>query len=184
VPYRRVAARYAEALFAVAQERYAVEAVREELADLVQAVDSVPELRMLLARPDLPADMKLAAVRSALGDQVSATVSGLLDALVRHGRGELAEEVAEAFGELADDAAGVVRAEARSVVPLTPEQRRRLVGALARTTGRRVELEEAIDPSVLAGVRLWVGDRLIDGSAAGRLERLREQLISVRGMKP
>lgn len=181
MPYRSVAARYAEALFDVARERDVVEAVRAELRDLTQAVESSPELRELLQRADLEAGRKLEILRSALGEQLSATVLALLDGMLYHGRGEAVGEVAEAFGELADDAAGVVRAEARTVLPLREEQRDRLVAALSRLTGRQVSLEERVDPQVLAGVRVQVGDRLIDGSAAGRLERMREQLISLRG---
>jgi len=52
-----------------------------------------------------------------------------------------------------------------------------LTAVLARFTGKRVLLEERTDPDVLAGVRVRVGDRLIDGSAAGRLQRLREELL-------
>lgn len=84
---------------------------------------------------------------------------------------------------MADDAAGVVKAEASTVVPLTPVQRSRLTGALSRITGRRVVLAERVEPEVLAGVRVQVGDRLIDGSAAGRLERMREELVAVEGAR-
>jgi F-type H+-transporting ATPase subunit delta len=89
--------------------------------------------------------------------------------------------VSEAFQALADRADGVVVAEAETVAPLTDQQRDRLVAALERLTGQRVRLEERLDASVLAGVRLRVGDRLIDGSAAGRLARMSEELMAAQG---
>jgi F-type H+-transporting ATPase subunit delta len=177
----RVAARYAEALFGLAQERRAVAALRRELADMAELVRGSQELRSLLERPDVSADRKAAALDAALGGRFSRELLGLLEVLVNHQRGEAVQAVSQAFDALADRAEGVVVAEAETVVPLTGQQRQRLVAALARLTGQRVRLEERVDPSVLAGVRLRVGDRLIDGSAAGRLARMREELMGARG---
>jgi len=177
VTSRRVASRYAEALFSLAHERAATDAVRQELRELTQVIGETPVLADLLERPDLDADRKLAAIDAAIGDRFSEMVLSLLAALVRHRRGEYVAEVTAAFDEMADVAAGVVRAEATTAISLSDEQRARLTAALARFTGKQVLLEERTDPEVLAGVRVRVGDRLIDGSAAGRLQRLREDLL-------
>ena len=178
---RRAAARYAEALFGIARDEDGVEAVRAELVELARVIEATPELQLLLRRPDLEGERKLGAVRAALGGRFTETVMALVEGLVRHQRGDSVEAVSEVFGELADAAAGVVRAEAETVVALTAEQRARLVGALSRITGKKVELEERIAPEILAGLRLRVGDRLIDGSAVGRLRRMREELMNVQG---
>jgi F-type H+-transporting ATPase subunit delta len=172
-----VASRYAEALFGLAHEREATDAVRQELHELTLVIREAPVLADLLERPDIDADRKLAAVNAAVGDRFSEMVLSLLATLVHHRRGEYVPEVTAAFDEMADAAAGVVRAEATTAVPLSGEQRERLTAVLARFTGKRVLLEERTDPDVLAGVRVRVGDRLIDGSAAGRLQRLREELL-------
>jgi F-type H+-transporting ATPase subunit delta len=177
----RVAARYAEALFGLALDRESVGDLRRELADLVGLLEGSDELRHLLGRADLPAQQKLSAVEGALGGAFSKVVFSLLAALVRHGRGEAVAGVVDAYDELADEAAGVVRAEVCTVVPLGGGQRDRLTAILEHMTGQRISLAERVDPTVLAGVRLQVGDRLIDGSAAGRLARLREELIEERG---
>lgn len=180
---RRAAARYAEALFGLAQETGQTDAVRAELDGLARLVERTPALAELLTRPDLEPERKLAAVTAALRGQFSGPVIALLAALLRHGRGEEVAAVADAFAEMADEAAGVVRAEARTVVALSGEQRARLAAVLSRMTGRRVVLEERIDPGILAGVRVRVGDRLVDGSAAGRLQRMHEELMVVGGLE-
>lgn len=177
----RIAARYAEALFGLAQQGGAVARLRRELAELADLIEGSRDLRALLKRPDLPADRKTAALDAALGGRFSREIIALVEALVRHHRGEAAPAVSEAFQALADRADGVVVAEAETVAPLTDQQRERLVAALERLTGQRVRLEERLDASVLAGVRLRVGDRLIDGSAAGRLARMSEELMAARG---
>jgi len=176
-----VAARYAEGLFKAAQAEGTVEALRAEVDGLAQLVAQTPALRSLIERPDLEADRKLETLRATLGRHLTQTVMNLLGSLVRHGRGHHLAATAEAFGHLADEAAGVVRGEVRTAVGLTGEQRSRLVAALEQLTGRRVLLEERLDGTVLCGVRVRVGDRLIDGSGAGRLARLRESLVQVRG---
>jgi F-type H+-transporting ATPase subunit delta len=177
----RIAARYAEALFDLARERDAVAAIRGELDALVEAAERSPELARLLERPDLPAEQKLTALRAVLGDELSQVVMALLAALVNHSRGEAVDEVAAAYGELADESAGVLRAEAMTVLPLSQDQQERMVAALRRVTGKQIRLEARVDPRVLAGVRLRVGNELMDGSAAGRLASLREELINERG---
>ncbi|UCC68453.1 MAG: ATP synthase F1 subunit delta [Armatimonadota bacterium] len=179
---RRAAQRYAEALFGLARERRREGGVREELEELVALVAAAPELRSLLERPDLEANRKLEALSAGLAGQLSETVSALLATLVRHGRGDSLQGVAEDYGELADEAAGVTRAEVETAVPLSEAQRRRLVGALERVAGQRVRLEERADRAVLAGVRVRLGDKLIDGSAAGRLTRMREELMDRQGL--
>jgi F-type H+-transporting ATPase subunit delta len=183
VTSRRVAARYAEALFGIAGERGSVDALRAELGELVRVIQASPDLAGLLERPDIEAERKLQALQTALSSRFSDAVLALLATLVRHRRGDHVPEVAAAFDELADDAAGVVRAEATTAVPLTDDQRRRLVSVLNGITGRKVALEERIDPEILAGMTVRVGDRLVDGSAAGRLRRLREELIGMEGSK-
>ncbi len=177
----RIGQRYGEALFELARERRATEEVRGELEELVALVAAAPEVRSLLVRPDLEVDRKLEALSAALGEQFSETIGALLANLVRHGRAESLPEVVEAYGGLADEAAGVVKAEVETAVPLSEEQRGRLVRALERLVGQRVRLEEQTDEAVLAGVRVSLGGRLIDGSAAGRLARMREELMETRG---
>jgi len=177
----RVVARYAEALFGLAQERRATTALRRELAEIAQLVRGSQELRSVLTRPDVPPDTKAASLDTALAGRFSREVLALLQVLVSHQRGDAVPAVSEAFDVLADRAEGTVVAEAETVVSLTGEQRERLVRALERLTGQRVRLKERRDPAVLAGVRLRVGEQLIDGSAAGRLARLREELMDVRG---
>lgn len=178
---RRAALRYAEALLAAAQERGEVDDLRGELDALVQAVEEAPLLRALLARPDLEPAQKEQALHAALGGRLSPLAFSLLGVLLAHGRGQDLGAVREAYRDLADEAAGIAQAEARSVVPLTPDQRRRLVAGLEKQFGRTIVLQERIDPSVLAGVSVQVGDRLIDGSAAGRLARMRDALLGPEG---
>jgi F-type H+-transporting ATPase subunit delta len=176
-----VAARYAEALFEAAREQSRIEELRKQLDDLVQLAQAAPDLRSLLARPDVDAERKLQVLQRVLGRELAPVLMGLVEALLRHNRGDHLGAVKREFARLADAAAGVVRGEVRTVVPLTDEQRRRLTAALERVTGARVLLSQRLDPTVVAGAVVQLGDRLVDGSAAGRLARMRGELMRVEG---
>jgi F-type H+-transporting ATPase subunit delta len=74
---------------------------------------------------------------------------------------------------LADEARGLAEAWVETAIPLTSDQEQRLRAALERMTGKMVEMHMRMEPEVLAGVRVRIGDHLIDGSAAGRLQAMR-----------
>jgi len=105
-------------------------------------------------------------------------VLNLVLLLLRRGRIDLLPRVAREFARLDDLRNGVVNATATSAAPLDPDEVRALTARLQRLTGGRVELTTNVDPSLLGGVVVRLGDRLIDGSVRGRLERLRSRLAS------
>ena len=86
--------------------------------------------------------------------------------------------VAAEFRRLDNQRKGITQASATSAAELTPAEVEALTSKLEQFTGGRVELDVAVDPSLLGGLVVRVGDRLIDGSVRGRLERLRNQLAS------
>ena len=104
----------------------------------------------------------------------------LIALLLRRGRIEQLPRVAAEFRRLDNARQGITVATATSAAPLTPDEVRALTGRLEQMTGGRIELDLQVDPSLLGGLVVRVGDRLIDGSVRGRLERLRNQLVCRR----
>lgn len=178
---RKLARRYAEAVFSLAQEQGRLEKFEAELAGADRALAAAPELTALLAHPEFPRESKLRLIEQALAGQVSAEMVSLLRLLVSRGRQALFPVIREEFAALADEARNLLRGRVASAIPLAPEQKGRLREKLAAITGKQVELQEELDPALLAGVRVWLGDRMIDGSAAGRLAALRLSLIRPGG---
>ncbi len=105
-------------------------------------------------------------------------VLNLIALLLRRGRIEELPRVAAEFRRLDDERQGVTHATATSAAALTRDEVSALTERLEQTTGGRVALDIQVDPSLLGGLVVRVGDRLIDGSVRGRLERLRNQLVS------
>lgn len=171
------ARRYAEAAFEVAMRDGTLETWRAEL-DLAAGVVSDERVLAVLANPAIAAEKRAAMVEDILGPNVSRPVLNLIQLMLRRGRIDQLARVAAEFRRLDDERQGITHATATSAAPLEPDEIRALTARLEQTTGGRVALEVEVDPSLLGGLVVRVGDRMIDGSVRGRLERLRNQLVS------
>jgi F-type H+-transporting ATPase subunit delta len=171
------ARRYAEAAFEVAVRDDTVEAWRAEL-DTAAAIESDPTVGRMLANPALPFEARIKMAKAIFGKVVSGPVLNLIGLMLRHGRIHELPRLAEEFRRLDNARRGITIATAVSAAPLTKDEVRALTERLEQLTGGTVELEVQVDPSLLGGLVVRVGDRMIDGSVRGRLERLRNQLVS------
>ena len=178
---RKVSRRYAEAIFSLARDQGRLDDLQAELAAANRLLAEAPDLRALLDHPEIAREQKLSLLEAAFAGRFSPELVSFLRLLVLRRRQNLLPEMEEEFAALADEARAVVRARVESAIPLAPEQRTRLRDKLAAMTGKRVELEEEVAPALLAGLRVWLGDRMIDGSAARRLAELRATLLALRG---
>jgi F-type H+-transporting ATPase subunit delta len=170
-----VAATYAEALFEAAEAQSAVDQVRTELGEFSEAMAPGTELREVLTSPEIETAAKRAAV-SELMEGAHPVSMGLVQVLVDRGRiGEIAE-VVTAYGRRVDTAEGRVVVTAVTAVPLTPELREQIREKVRAQTGRDAELEETVDPSIIGGLVLRVGEVVVDASLRTRLEEMRRSL--------
>jgi F-type H+-transporting ATPase subunit delta len=171
------ARRYAEAAFQVAQRDGTLETWRAEL-DEASAVTADEQVERMLANPAVALETRLEMAQSIFGKVVSKPVLNLIGLMLRRGRIDQLPRVAAEFRRLDNARQGITLATATSAAPLSPDEVRALTARVEQLTGGRVELDLQVDPSLLGGLVVRVGDRLIDGSVRGRLERLRNQLVS------
>jgi F-type H+-transporting ATPase subunit delta len=167
---------YAAGIFAIARAEDQLERVQNELLQIARAFRSSAELRDSLSNPQLPADRKSAIVNGLLESRASELTVAFVNFVVGLGR---ASSLPDIVDELAETAAAAVNrevAEIRTAVDLDPATIERLVAALARQTGKRLEPKVIVDPSVIGGIVARVGDTVIDGSVQKRLSGLREAL--------
>ena len=169
--------RYAEAAFEVATRDSTIERWRSEL-DAAAAVIGDERAMEALANPALPIDQRSVAVAGLLQGIASDPVQNLVQLLLRRGRIEQLPRVAVEFRRLDDRRQGITHATVTSAAPLSPDEVRALTARLEQSAGGRIALDTKVDESLLGGLVVRVGDRLIDGSVRGRLERLRSKLIS------
>ncbi len=171
------ARRYAEAAFEVAQRDGTVEAWRSEL-DAAGEIAADDQVGRMLGNPAVALETRTEMAESIFGKTVSKPVLNLIGLMLRRGRIEQLPRVAAEYRRLDNARQGITLATATSAAPLSPDEVQALTARMEQLTGGRVELDLRTDPSLLGGLVVRIGDRLIDGSVRGRLERLRNQLVS------
>jgi F-type H+-transporting ATPase subunit delta len=171
------ARRYAEAAFEVATRDDAIEAWRAEL-DAAAAIAADERVTRMLGNPAVPLETRFEMAEATFGKVVGRPVLNLIGLMLRRGRIHELPRIAAEFRRLDNARQGITLATAISAAPLSKDEIRAVTERLEQLTGGRVELEVQEDPSLLGGLVVRVGDRMIDGSVRGRLERLRNQLVS------
>jgi F-type H+-transporting ATPase subunit delta len=172
-----VATTYAEALYEAAEGAGAVPQVAADVDAFAEAVDSSGELRMVLENPEIDSRAKGSAV-GALAADAHPLFANFLQVLVDRGRAGEFPEIADAFRERVARAQARLEVEAVTAVPLPDDLRARIVESLQASTGSTVELSESVDPDVVGGLVLRVGEVVVDGSVRRRLEDLRHDLAA------
>ena len=166
-----VARPYAEAAFRSAAQKNALPQVAETLA-LVAAIAHDGAMRSLLSDPRVTAAQKKEIFAEVAGTRMDDVTRNLVAILVDNARAELIGEIATQFDALKREHDKVVRARITSAQPLTEAQRADIVAAIERRYGKKVEAEMDVDPELLGGARVQVGDQVIHASVRDALGQM------------
>lgn len=173
----QVGRRYAQAVFAIARDSGTIAQWRSDLDD-VASVLAESGLARGFADGRVPVEQRQALAERVL--DVSPMALNLARILIARGRSGSARAVAEAFGALADAHEGIAYADVTTAVPLEPAQVERIAAELGQSIGARVNVRPAVDPSIVGGMIVRIGDRIVDGSVKTRLRELRKDLVRAR----
>lgn len=174
-----VAARYARALMIVTEKRGETVRALEDLKGLVTVMAHGSPVAQHLASPQLRLADKREALRRALEPRVVRVVLLFVDLLLRKRRLDELATIAVEFEALVEKAQGVQRAHAVSAVPMEEAEASRLHAALERTTGKKIKLTREVDPSIIGGALVRIGDHVIDRTVRTLLESIEKQLYEV-----
>jgi F-type H+-transporting ATPase subunit delta len=170
-----VARPYAEAVFKLAEAQNALAKWSDMLA-LLGAVAADPRVRATVTDPNL-SDAKVAGLFiSILAGKLTGDAENLVRVLAEYGRLELLPEIRAQYEVLKDEREGVVEAEIYSAFDLPQPQLSDLVQRLEKKTGRKVRARVQLDKDLIGGVKVVIGDKVIDGSARAQLGALENQL--------
>jgi F-type H+-transporting ATPase subunit delta len=170
-----VARPYAEAAFKLADEAGALAKWSEMLAALAQVAKD-PRVRAAVGDPNL-SDAQVAGLFIAvLGGKLTGEAENFVRVLAHNGRLELLPAIREQFEALKNEREGVVEAEVQSAFELSAAQLKDLVQRLEKKTGRKVRVHVAVDRELIGGVKIVLGDKVIDGSARAQLGALETAL--------
>lgn len=167
---------YADAVVALAKAEGSLEYVETELLAVARAVDSNEGLRSTLADPTKPVGMRLGFVETQVLSAAHPTTKAALAMIIAAGRAGDLTSIATKVAEVASASRNRELAEVHVAKAITGEQREALRLALERSTGKNLDLQVIIDPSVVGGVRARIGDTVIDGSVAKRLDEVRARM--------
>ena len=169
------ARRYAEAVLALSPNERAVAELRASLEKLGPVFDRVTVAG--LRDPSVPMKQRIAALSAALAGE-PASIRSLMVLLLETDRIALVPQIALAFGDLVDRREGIAKARITTAVPLEEPEQRELVSRLERESGRKLRASFAVDPTLIGGAKVQIGDHLIDSSVRTKLVALGRQLAS------
>ena len=166
-----VARPYAEATFRAALEKHTLAATADSLA-LLAAIAADAQMRFVLSDPKVGGRQKKELFGAVAADRIDDISRSLVSVLIDNHRDALIGEIAAQFDELKREHERVVRARITSAQPLSDSQRNDIVSALERRYGRKVEAELDVDPQLLGGARVQVGDQVIHASVRDALAQM------------
>jgi F-type H+-transporting ATPase subunit delta len=172
-----VAKVYAEALFTLATERGQREALDQEFRDLLELVRNERAIADFFASPGTPSDDKLAVIEESIAPHVDPVTANFLRLLVQKSRETALVPILEAYQERVDRAEGRVEVRVTAAEPLDEGLLNRIANKLGEVTGQRIDLRSDVDPELIGGLRIRMGDRLLDASLQSRLRQLRERAL-------
>jgi F-type H+-transporting ATPase subunit delta len=168
---------YANALADVALAQGAAEPALKQLNEFGAAYAQSAELRTFLASPAVDSGVKHAVIEKLIARmRASKIIRNFLFLIIDHRRTQLLPEIVATFQQVVRQRQGVAEAEISSAVELSAAQKTALAKTLARLTGRKIETKYSLDPALLGGAVVRIGDTIYDGSLRSRLNELRARL--------
>lgn len=168
---------YASALLEAAREKGTLPAVREEFSAVVEALAASSELRGMLLNPQVDARARSAALDATFAE-ADPTFRNFLVLLAEKGRLADAEEVHREFERLVAIDERVMRVELTTAQELSEGEAQEILAQIEQRSGRRVEATRTVDPDLIGGLILQAGSMRVDASVRGRLDKLREELVT------
>jgi F-type H+-transporting ATPase subunit delta len=167
---------YARSLFEVAKEHDKLDVVREQLGEIADAIGESHELQVFFFSPYFSTDEKVEGLRSALQDADESVVN-FLDLLIEKHRMPALFRIRREFDALWEQENRLLPVQVTSAIELDESTVRQIGDAIGEQTGRRIELTSEVDPGILGGIVLRVGNSILDASIRNRLEKLRKQVV-------
>jgi F-type H+-transporting ATPase subunit delta len=170
-----VAYRYAKSLIDLAEEKNTLEAVKQDMSFFVQTLKQNTQLQAVLRNPIISHDKKRNILQAVFTGRVDASTDAFFKIMVNKGRAEILYATAQEFVNQYDIKKGVVKATVISAAPLSEANKQLIADEVKSMGGNAVQLQTKIDPALIGGFVLTVGDRQIDTSVATSLQKLKKE---------
>ncbi len=172
---------YAKALLGAASAASddSAESVVEELGKLVsQVIDKMPNFQSVLESPRISVEEKTAILDRSLKGRVSETVLRFLKVVCEHGRLDCLSEIYQEARRLHNESKRVVQVKITTAITIDAKVYRRVLEQLREKFGKELDVETYVDPKLIGGIVVRVGDKVFDGSVAQKMQSLREEAVA------
>lgn len=173
-----VAGRYGTALFELAVENNNVDSIKQEVINLKNILSEEKEFVELIKHPRISMDARRKMVEDVFGGKISDELLGLIDLTIQKGRQNLLLEIFEDFLSQVNTYHGIAVVSITSQTALSDAQKQQLIKKLETITNKKVSLVEYIDETLIGGMMLRMGDRIVDYSIKGMLGRMTKQMLT------
>jgi F-type H+-transporting ATPase subunit delta len=170
----RAAIRYAKAILEIAQTSGKADAVNQDMKSVVTAVAESAELKDFLSSPVIKMEVKKAAL-SEIFSNVQVETNSLFNLLFENKRYEILESIAVQYTKLHDISNGVEVAKVTTAFPITAELEAKVLAKIAEFSKNKITIENIVDPAIIGGFVLRVGDQQYNASVAGKLSELKRE---------
>lgn len=175
-----VSKRYAKAIFELAVEDQKTDRLLQEAAAVRKAVEENPQWIQFLENPGVLMEEKLRTTEQILKERVSNEMTAFFCVIVKNKRSEQLPEILSELMTQIEEYQGTGRIQVISAAELKGFQKKKIREIMIKTTGyRKLEIQYAIDPSLIGGMKIRLKDRVIDSSIKSRLERMQSQLMKI-----
>ena len=172
-----LANRYAQGLFSLAEDEGTVEEKKEACEALLEVLDQCPDFLMFLQAVRVTEEEKKAMICKVFSGRLDQDMVHFLELLVDRGRTYYLREMLQAYIVLANEKLGIETAEVSSARKLSKEDLERIRKALETKTGKQIVLKNQVDPKLIAGIKVRIGNQVTDATMKTRIEGLRESLL-------
>jgi len=177
---QEVAKKYARALMLSVTEKNMVDLAADQFVGLRPLIESDDTLLNFLAAPHVPEEQKTGLIRSAFVGQINRLFVEFLLVLVDKHRVNFLPYIIDEFERLVKAKKGILAATAITAIPITPDEREKLIVQLAAKSSMKIELEEKVDASIIGGMIVILHNEIIDGSIRHQLAMVRDSLTSIK----
>lgn len=177
---KSVARRYAEAFFSIAREANKIDEYQAELEKIIASIAEVEGMKEYLDHLLIPAREKKDLVQKIFGDQVSQMTMNFLFMIIDKKRESYLEFICREYVEMADESRNIKKAELYAAREVPQQELDALEEKLSASTGKKVILKLTVDPTLLGGAKIRMGDQIVDGTAAKKLQMLKEKLKNAK----
>lgn len=174
----RAAARYAKSLIDLSIEKNLLEQIHADMKSFLSVYKQNPALQALLKSPIITSDKKMAVLNKLFGQSFQKLTIQFFEIITRKNRAAYLDAIARSVISQYNDLKNIATATVKSAIALDKKTYDEIQNFIAKATGKNIELQTIVEPNLIGGIVIKIGDKLYDASIAGSLNKAKQELLN------